>query len=136
MSPNTDDNTLLYGILTLILAVIMLVLLQVNSNLKKLSDDKSGIPSHEPIPFYRNKVYLTFIGLILFVVGGYYVVQGAIGLGSNKDYQPEQPIFFSHKVHPGTNQISCLYCHGGAWDCKTGRCSFAECMYELPCGDQ
>lgn len=113
-----DDNSLLYGILTMILAVIMLVLLQVNANLKKLSDDKSGIPAHEPIPFYRNKAYLTVVGLVLFVLGGYFLVQGAIGLGRQQNYQPEQPIFFSHKVHPGNNQISCLYCHGGAWDSK------------------
>ena len=113
-----SDNSLLYGILTLILAIIMLVLLQVNSSLKKLSDDKEGIPAQEPIPFYRNKVYITFIILILFVLGGYWVVQGAIGLGRSQNYQPEQPIFYSHKVHAGINQISCLYCHGNAWDSK------------------
>ncbi|HVM87456.1 MAG TPA: c-type cytochrome [Puia sp.] len=113
-----SDNTLLYGILTIILAVIMLTLLQVNSNLKKLSDDKEGIPAAEPIPFYRNKAYITFVILILFVLGGYWVVEGAIGLGRTKDYQPEQPIFYSHKVHAGINQISCLYCHGGAWESK------------------
>ncbi len=113
-----SDNSLLYGILTLILAVIMLTLLQVNSNLKKLSDEKEGIPSVEAVPFYRNKVYITFLVLILFVVGGYYLVQGAIGLGRSQDYQPEQPIFYSHKVHAGTNQISCLYCHGNAWESK------------------
>jgi mono/diheme cytochrome c family protein len=113
-----SDNTLLYGILTLILAVIMMVLLQVNSNLRKLSDDKEGIPAHEPIPFYRNKAYITLVTLILFIIGGYYVVQGAIGLGRQQDYQPEQPIFYSHKVHAGKNQISCLYCHGGAWESK------------------
>jgi cytochrome c551/c552 len=124
-----SDNSLLYGILSLILAVIMLVLLQVNSNLKKLSDDKSGIPSHEPIPFYRNKVYITFLVLVLFVAGGYYVVQGAIGLGRQQNYQPEQPIFYSHKVHAGTNQISCLYCHGGSWDSKmAGVPSLNVCM--------
>jgi cytochrome c2 len=115
---SSDDSSLLYGILTIILAVIMLTLLQINSNLKKLSDDKEGVPSVEAVPFYRNKVYITFIVLILFVVGGYYLVQGAIGLGRSQDYQPVQPIFFSHKVHPGTNQISCLYCHGNAWDSK------------------
>ncbi len=113
-----SDNSLLYGILTIILAVIMLTLLQVNSNLKKLSDDKEGVPSAEPIPFYRNKAYITFVILILFVIGGYYLVQGAIGLGRTKNYQPEQPIFYSHKVHAGINQISCLYCHGGAWESK------------------
>jgi hypothetical protein len=96
----------------------MLTLLQVNSNLKKLSDDKEGIPSAEPIPYYRNKSYITFIILILFVIGGYYLVEAAIGLGRTKGYQPEQPIFYSHKVHAGTNQVSCLYCHGGAWESK------------------
>ncbi|HZE83440.1 MAG TPA: c-type cytochrome [Puia sp.] len=118
VKPEGDDSTLLYGILTLILAVIMMVLLQVNSSLKKLSDDKEGIPASEPIPFYRNKVYITLIILLLFVVGGYFTIQGAIGLGRTKDYQPEQPIFYSHKVHAGINQISCLYCHGNAWESK------------------
>lgn len=113
-----SDNTLLYGILTLILAIIMMVLLQVNSSLKKLSDDKEGIPAAEPIPFYRNKAYITLVILILFILGGYWVVEGAIGLGRTKDYQPEQPIFYSHKVHAGINQISCLYCHGNAWESK------------------
>jgi len=112
------DSTLLYGILTLILAVIMMVLLQVNSSLKKLSDDKEGIPASEPIPFYRNKVYLAFIILFLFVLGGYWLVQGAVGLGRTQNYQPVQPIFYSHKVHAGINQISCLYCHSNAMDSK------------------
>src|SRR5579863_733398 len=113
-----SDNSLLYGILTLILAVIMLTLLQVNSNLKKLSDDKEGIPAHEPVPFYRNKVYIAFAILIVFLVGGYYLVQGAIGLGRQQGYQPVQPIFYSHKVHAGINQISCLYCHTNAMASK------------------
>ncbi|MDP4217196.1 MAG: c-type cytochrome [Bacteroidota bacterium] len=113
-----EDNTLLYGILTLILAIIMFVMLQVNSSLKKLSDDKEGIPAHEPIPFYRNKVYITFGILVLFIVGGYFLTEGAIGLGRTKNYQPVQPIFYSHKVHAGINQISCLYCHGNAWESK------------------
>jgi cytochrome c2 len=113
-----SDNSLLYGILTLILAVIMFTMLQVNSSLKKLADEKEGIPSREAVPFYRNKVYITFLTLILFVLAGYYMVQAAVGLGRSHNYQPEQPIFFSHKVHAGLNQISCLYCHGNAWESK------------------
>lgn len=112
------DNSILYGVLTLILAVVALIMLQVNSNLKKLADDKDGVPSHEPIPFYRNKSYITLLTLILFVVGGYYIVKGAIGLGRSTNYQPEQPIYYSHKVHAGANQINCLYCHGGAMEGK------------------
>jgi hypothetical protein len=114
----TGDNTLLFGILTLILAIVAFVLMQVNANLRKLADDRSGVPAHEPVPVWRNKVYIMFATLILFLAGGYYTVMGAISLGRSQNYEPKQPIFFSHKVHPGINQISCLYCHGNTQDGK------------------
>ena len=113
-----SDNSILYGLLTLILAVIGFVLLQVNSNLKKLTDEKEGLKTPAPVPFYRNKAYLLFAIIILFLLGGYYLVEGAMGLGRMQGYQPIQPIYYSHKVHAGTNQISCLYCHSGAQDSK------------------
>jgi mono/diheme cytochrome c family protein len=109
-----SDNTLLFGILTLILALVALTLLQVNSNLKKLSDEKAGLHTSEPVPFWKNKAYIAMLTVVLFVLGGYLTTKGAIGLGRDKDYQPNQPIYYSHKVHAGTNQINCLYCHGGA----------------------
>ncbi len=40
--------------------------------------------AQEPIPFYRNKSYITLLTLILFVVGGFYVVKGALALAVNK----------------------------------------------------
>ncbi len=113
-----SDNSLLFGILTLVLALVAFILLQVNSNLRKLSDEKVGIHRGEPVPFYRNKTYLMTGIIFLFALGGYYTISGAIGLGRMKNYQPEQPIYYSHKVHAGVNQISCLYCHGGAQDSK------------------
>jgi mono/diheme cytochrome c family protein len=113
-----DDNSLLFGILTLVLALIAFILLQVNSNLRKLSDEKEGIHRGEPVPAYKNKTYLMAGILVLFAVGGYFTINGAVGLGRMKNYQPEQPIYYSHQVHAGTNQISCLYCHGGAQDSK------------------
>ena len=108
----SNDNTLLFGILTLILAIVSFVLLQVNSNLKRLTDQKEGLGGVEPVPFWRNKAYIAFGTIILFLFGGYLTVTGAINLGRSQSYEPEQPIFYSHKVHAGTNQISCLYCHG------------------------
>ena len=117
-SQDESDSNLLYGVLTLILAVIAMILLQVNSNLRKISDETEGVKSAEPIPFYRNKAYIAIITIILFLAGGYLTFQGAQGLGRSKDYQPEQPIFYSHTVHAGINQVNCLYCHGGAQESK------------------
>lgn len=34
--------------------------------------------------------------------------------GNHQDYEPEQPIAFSHRLHAGELQISCAYCHSGA----------------------
>ncbi|MBK8519423.1 MAG: c-type cytochrome [Chitinophagaceae bacterium] len=112
------DNSLLFGILTLVLALIAFILLQVNSSLRKLSDEKEGVLRPEPVPAYKNKTYLMAGVLLLFAVGGYFTINGAVGMGRMQNYQPEQPIFYSHQVHAGTNQISCLYCHGSAQDSK------------------
>jgi len=113
-----SDSNLLYGILTLILAVIAMILLQVNSNLRKMSDEAEGEHVAEPIPFYRNKAYIAIFAILLFLGGGYLTFQGAQGLGRSQNYQPEQPIYYSHTVHAGINQINCLYCHGGAQESK------------------
>jgi respiratory nitrate reductase gamma subunit len=34
--------------------------------------------------------------------------------GNNQGYEPTQPIAFSHRLHAGEMQISCLYCHSAA----------------------
>ncbi|MBX9783695.1 MAG: c-type cytochrome [Chitinophagaceae bacterium] len=113
-----SDNSFLFGILALALAVVALTLLQVNSNLKKLTDEKDGVFAGEPIPFWKNKAYIATGIILLFLTGGYLIAQSAIGLGRQTNYQPEQPIYYSHKVHAGINQVNCLYCHGGAMEGK------------------
>ncbi len=114
----SSQNALIFGIISLVLGIVALILMQVNSNLKKMSDDSEGIVRPEPVPFYKNKTYIAMASIVFFVFGGYMVAKGAIGLQRQKDYQPEQPIYYSHKVHAGINQISCLYCHGNAWESK------------------
>jgi len=116
--PTAENNWVIFGIISLVMAFIAAILLHVNSNLKKLSDDKEGIIRPEPVPVYRNKFYISVISFILFILVGYYVTKGAIGIGRQKSYEPRQPIYFSHKVHAGINQINCLYCHGNAWESR------------------
>ena len=117
-APAEDDNSLLFGILSLVLAVVAVILLQVNAGLKKLSDEREGIDPEVPVPFFRNKRYIAFLAVVFFVIGGYQVSKSAMGSGRSKDYQPVQPIYYSHKVHAGINQINCQYCHTGAYQGK------------------
>jgi len=113
-----SDNSFLFGILALVLAVVAFILLQVNSNLKKLTDEKEGVYRGEPVAFWKNKAYIATGIILLFLTGGYLIAQSAIGLGRQTNYQPEQPIYYSHAVHAGINQVNCLYCHGGAMEGK------------------
>ena len=116
---SSNQNAIIFGVISLILAIIALILMQVNSNLKKMSDDVEGIQRPEPVPFFKNKVYIAMGAVLFFVVGGYFATKGAIGLQRQTNYQPVQPIYYSHKVHAGINQINCLYCHGNAWESKS-----------------
>ncbi|HEV7781136.1 MAG TPA: c-type cytochrome [Chitinophagaceae bacterium] len=114
-----NSNAVIFGVISLILGIIAIILMQVNSNLKKMSDDAEGIRRPDPVPFYKNKIYIAMIALLCFAITGYFFSKAAIGFGRQKGYQPVQPIYYSHKVHAGINQISCLYCHGSSWESKT-----------------
>jgi hypothetical protein len=51
------------------------------------------------------------------------------GLGSQRGYEPVQPIAFSHALHAGEHQIACLYCHSDAEASRhAGVPSVATCM--------
>ena len=111
---NTDSNGWLYSVITLSLLVLVVLLWRANQGLKRASNDKEGIPNEKEIPLYRSKLVIAIVAILLFIMAGYWLVNGAINEGRMQNYQPLQPIFYSHKVHAGINQINCLYCHAGA----------------------
>lgn len=49
--------------------------------------------------------------IISVIIGGEVLFVEATNLGRQQYYQPDQPIWFSHKIHSGQNQIDCMYCH-------------------------
>lgn len=70
---------------------------------------------------------LVLLTTIIFITN--YVVTAAIDIGRSQNYKPDQPIKFSHKVHAGQNQTSCLYCHFSAEQSKfAGIPSASVCM--------
>jgi cytochrome c551/c552 len=55
-------------------------------------------------------VHYIVILTALWVIGEW-IFDATSGLGRQQYYQPDQPIWFSHKVHAGQNKIDCEYCH-------------------------
>jgi hypothetical protein len=55
-------------------------------------------------------IHVIVIAISLIVIGEIVFVEAA-GLGRQQYYQPDQPVWFSHKVHAGQNKIDCMYCH-------------------------
>jgi len=53
----------------------------------------------------------TIIILVSLLIIGEVIFVEATSLGRQQYYQPEQPVWFSHKVHSDQNQIDCQYCH-------------------------
>ncbi len=110
----SGDNTWLYTIITIILALVVIVLWRVNKTLDKVSNEKQGLSSKKDVPLFRSKLFIAVAGVLIFALAGYWIANGAISTARQQNYMPEQPIFYSHKVHAGINQINCLYCHAGA----------------------
>jgi hypothetical protein len=112
-APETD-NTWLYTLITIILALLTFILVRVTKVLNRAANEKEGLSSKKDVPFFRNKVVIAVIGIILLSMAGYWLVNAGVNQGRQQNYMPEQPIFYSHKVHAGVNQINCEYCHAGA----------------------
>ena len=109
-----ESNGWLYTVITLSLLVLVVILWRANQGLKRAANEKEGIANEKEIPLYRSKLVIAVVAILVFIFAGYWLVNGAINEGRQQNYQPLQPIFYSHKVHAGINQINCLYCHAGA----------------------
>ncbi len=107
-----------YIYLTIALGIILFItaiaLRKSNKILSIRAALDKGEAVEEPIPFYKNKAWIAVIAVVLFVSAGYTFSNYLIGLGRQQNYSPKQPIFYSHKVHVGVNQVNCLYCHSSA----------------------
>jgi len=53
-------------------------------------------------------LFVVFIVLPAYV---YLLINDKLHLGYNIDYEPTQPIAFSHELHAGQKKIDCTYCH-------------------------
>jgi cytochrome c2 len=87
-------------------------------NLQRKSGEISELDAtriHSFGEFYQKyntlgKVFMALLAVLTF----YGIWNWLMWIGVYKGYQPEQPIYFSHKIHAGENKINCQLCHSGA----------------------
>ena len=111
------NNTLLFGGLFAVLAILALVLARIISNLdylSKVQETGEAPPRKTLVQILTSKGIIAFVVFLVVVLGGYTTVNNAINLGRQQGYQPDQPIKFSHTTHAGVHKIDCNYCHDGA----------------------
>jgi hypothetical protein len=56
--------------------------------------------------FSNFDIFLFWLVVILYTV--------MMQVGVDQDYEPIQPIHYSHRIHAGSNGIDCKYCHSAA----------------------
>ncbi len=106
----------LYYILFGVLAVLAIILTRIIVGLNKIAAAKDGVVLEDKslMQSIFTKGVRSFLLYAAIIIGAYILVTRAIGLGRQQNYEPDQPIKFSHAIHAGENGIDCQYCHDGA----------------------
>jgi mono/diheme cytochrome c family protein len=121
-------------VLVIILGVLILIISVLTKYLKEkkqLGEDGQELVNQK---FDLAKFFTSsgFLGLVVFLFASLAfktVIDGAYSIGIQKDYQPQQPIAFSHALHAGQYEIDCNYCHTGVTKSKNANIPSANiCM--------
>ncbi len=121
IDPAKEDgisNDVILGALALVMAILIIMLLLVTSVLNKVlkSNNIETKPATISIwqAYAKNQFLVLVTAIILLLSSGYFVYGYLMQVGVDQDYQPIQPIHYSHRIHAGSNQINCNYCHSAA----------------------
>ena len=100
-------------------ALLLWLLLKLNQLVKlQQSEELSELNANRAVSLgdlYRKYHYVgKGVLVVLGVLAAYGIWNWLMWIGVYKGYKPEQPIYFSHKIHAGENKIDCQLCHSSA----------------------
>lgn len=114
------SNNLILGVLAVVLAMLIAMLFFVKNILGKIASANGvSLPAEEkslPIwkAFAKNQFLVLVSSIMMILIGMYFIYGYLMQIGVDQNYEPIQPIHYSHKIHAGDNKIECKYCHSSA----------------------
>ncbi|TDO77987.1 quinol:cytochrome c oxidoreductase pentaheme cytochrome subunit [Flavobacterium chryseum] len=114
------SNNIILGALALVMAILVVMLFMVNKVLTKVAGNNGIVvaPREARTPiwkaFAKNQFLVLVTSIFLLLASGYFVYAYLMQVGVDQNYEPIQPIHYSHKIHAGDNEINCKYCHSAA----------------------
>ena len=114
------SNNVILGALCLVLLMLVIMLFFVNNVLTKVArangiqvaEKEKGLPIWKA--FAKNQFLVLVSCIFLLLASGFFVYGYLMQIGVDQDYEPIQPIHYSHRIHAGSNGIDCKYCHSAA----------------------
>ncbi|WP_341657832.1 c-type cytochrome [Blattabacterium cuenoti] len=113
-----------FGILSLIL---LWILYRIQILIRLINEGETKVSTFRKKNFIINVLYKKILGndkkkwYLFSCFTGFFLLFGIyetwnflMKIDVNKGYKPEQPIYFSHKIHSEINKIDCQYCHSSA----------------------
>ncbi|SHE88312.1 c-type cytochrome [Chryseobacterium takakiae] len=115
---STTTNVVIISLLA-IAGLLVWILLKLRQLVKLgQSEDLAGLNETRVKSFREIYEKYHYIGkgliAILALLAAYGVWNWIMWIGVYKGYKPEQPIYFSHKIHAGEQKIDCQLCHSSA----------------------
>lgn len=114
------SNDLILIALSLVLLMLIVMLFLVNNILVKIAK-ANGIEvaaKEKSLPiwkaFAKNQFLVLVSAILLLLMSAYFVYGYLMQIGVDQNYEPVQPIHYSHRIHAGSNGINCKYCHSAA----------------------
>ena len=135
------DSTYVTTVMVILVIVLLLILvvlgLMVNILTKVLKDKEDLDEADAEVvnqrfdlgKFFKSNGVIGLLVFIMVALGMKAGIDGLFTVGVQQNYQPNQPIAFSHKIHAGQYEIDCQYCHTGVRKAKSANIPSANiCM--------
>ena len=117
------SNSSILLLIAVFLFLLVYVLTSIKNKLKTQLNQPTETLSESVInqgkAFLSENRNVAILGFVVFIAVMKFTFDSLMGIGVTTNYQPEQPIAFSHKIHAGDNGIDCNYCHSSARTSKT-----------------